>query len=67
MSIDRAAQLKELKLFGMAIAWDELNAEGPRQPMQPEAWLDSTGPKPRYHRRKFSNWLPHPSWTTLIT
>ena len=40
MSIDRAAQLKELKLFGMSTAWGELIAEGPRQPVQPEAWLD---------------------------
>ena len=40
MSIDRTAQLKALKLFGMATAWLELAAEGPRQPMQPEAWLD---------------------------
>ena len=24
----------------MAAAWGELLAEGPRQPMQPEAWLD---------------------------
>jgi DNA replication protein DnaC len=40
MSIDRATQLKELKLFGMSTAWGELIAEGPRQPVQPEAWLD---------------------------
>ena len=40
MSIDRTAQLKSLHLYGMATAWAELLAEGPRQPMQPEAWLD---------------------------
>jgi len=40
MSIDRLAQLKSLRLYGMATAWSELLAEGPRQPMQPEAWLD---------------------------
>ena len=37
---DRLAQLKSLRLYGMATAWSELLAEGPRQPMQPEAWLD---------------------------
>ena len=40
MSIDRLAQLKSLHLYGMATAWGELLAEGPRRPMQPEAWLD---------------------------
>ena len=40
MSIDRLAQLKSLHLYGMATAWSELLAEGPRQPVQPEAWLD---------------------------
>lgn len=40
MSIDRLAQLNALHLYGMAAAWGELLAEGPRQPMQPEAWLD---------------------------
>mgnify|MGYP001129755355 FL=1 len=40
MSIDRLAKLKSLHLYGMATAWGELLAEGPRQPMQPEAWLD---------------------------
>ena len=38
--IDRLAQLNALHLYGMAAAWSELLAEGPRQPMQPEAWLD---------------------------
>lgn len=37
---DRLAQLSGLHLYGMATAWSELLAEGPRQPMQPEAWLD---------------------------
>lgn len=40
MPIDRMAHLKDLHLYGMAAAWAELLAEGPRQPMQPEAWLD---------------------------
>ena len=40
MSIDRLAQLQALHLYGRATAWGELVAEGPRQPMQPEAWLD---------------------------
>jgi DNA replication protein DnaC len=40
MSIDRLAQLKALHLYGMATAWSEFLAEGPRQPVQPEAWLD---------------------------
>ena len=37
---DRLAQLNGLRLHGMATAWSELLAEGPRRPMQPEAWLD---------------------------
>ena len=40
MSIDRIAQLKSLHLYGMASAWSEWMAEGSRQPVQPEAWLD---------------------------
>ena len=40
MSIDQLAQLKALHLYGMAAAWGEWLAEGPRKPMQPEAWLD---------------------------
>lgn len=40
MSIDRLAQLKALHLYGMVTAWTELLAEGPRQSMRPEAWLD---------------------------
>ena len=38
--IDRLAQLNALHLYGMAAAWSELQAEGPRRLMQPEAWLD---------------------------
>jgi DNA replication protein DnaC len=38
--IDRLAQLNALHLYGMATAWTELLAEGPRRPVQPEAWLD---------------------------
>lgn len=38
--IDRIAQLKSLQLYGMAAAWSELQAERPRQPSAPEAWLD---------------------------
>ena len=38
--LDRAAQLNALHLYGMAIAWNEWLAEGPRRPVQPEAWLD---------------------------
>ena len=38
--LDRLAQLNALHLYGMATAWSELLAEGPRRPMQPEAWLD---------------------------
>ncbi len=37
---DRLAHLKALHLYGLATAWSELLAEGPRRPMQPEAWLD---------------------------
>ena len=37
---DRLAQLSALHLYGMATAWSELLAEGPRRPIQPEAWLD---------------------------
>lgn len=40
MSIDRLSQLKALQLYGMATAWSELQAEGQRRPIQPEAWLD---------------------------
>ncbi len=40
LGIDRLAQLHALHLYGMATAWSELLAEGPRRPMQPEAWMD---------------------------
>lgn len=40
MSIDRVVQLKAMHLYGMATAWAEWLAEGPRKPMQPEACLD---------------------------
>lgn len=39
-SIDRTAQMNALRLHGMAAAWTELMAEGPRRPMQPEGLLD---------------------------
>jgi DNA replication protein DnaC len=38
--VDRLAQLNALHLYGMAAAWSELLAEGPRRRVQPEAWLD---------------------------
>lgn len=42
MSIDRAAQLRGLHLYGMAAAWSEWQAEHASQqkPLMPEAWLD---------------------------
>ena len=40
LGLDRLAQLKALHLYGMATAWSELLSEGPRRPVQPEAWLD---------------------------
>ena len=39
-SSDRLAHLNALHLYGMATAWSELMAEGPRRPIQPEAWMD---------------------------
>jgi len=33
------ARLKALKLYGMAAAWSELQAEGRRQPLSTEAML----------------------------
>ena len=38
--IDRLGQLAALHLYGMAAAWNEMLAEGPWRPVQPEAWLD---------------------------
>ena len=40
LGIDRLAHLNALHLYGMATAWSELLAEGPRRPIQPEAWMD---------------------------
>jgi DNA replication protein DnaC len=42
MSIDRAGQLKNLHLYGMAAAWGEWQAEYALQqkPVMPEVWLD---------------------------
>ena len=40
LGIDRLAHLNALHLYGMATAWSELLAEGPRRPVQPEAWMD---------------------------
>ena len=40
ISPDRLAHLNALHLYGMATAWSELLAEGPRRPIQPEAWMD---------------------------
>ena len=37
---NRAAQLNALHLYGMATAWNEWLADGPRRTIQPEAWLD---------------------------
>jgi DNA replication protein DnaC len=40
MSIDYATRLKTLKLYGMATAWSELQAEQPRQAHRPETWME---------------------------
>ena len=42
MSIDRAAHLKELHLFGMAAVWSEWQSEygSQQKPVMPEVWLD---------------------------
>ena len=40
MSIDYASSLKALKLYGMATAWSELQAEKPRQAHRPETWIE---------------------------
>ena len=39
-AIDRLAQPSAPHPYGMATAWSGLVAEGPRRPVQPEAWLD---------------------------
>lgn len=40
MSIDLLNQLKALHLYGMATAWNELQAEKPKQAHRPELWLE---------------------------
>jgi DNA replication protein DnaC len=40
MSIDHATSLKTLQLYGMALAWSELQAEKPRQAHRPESWME---------------------------
>src|SRR6202166_1284551 len=40
VGIDRLAQLNALHLYGMATAWSEFLAEGPRRPVHPEAGPD---------------------------
>ncbi|MEB0033277.1 IS21-like element helper ATPase IstB, partial [Undibacterium sp. RTI2.1] len=40
MSTDHATSLKTLQLYGMALAWSELQAEKPRQAHRPESWME---------------------------
>ena len=40
MSTDYTLSLKALKLYGMATAWAELQAEKPRQVHRPETWME---------------------------
>lgn len=42
MNIDRSAQLKELQLWGMAVAWQEWQSEfsSQQKPVMPEVWMD---------------------------
>ena len=40
MSTDYATNLKSLQLYGMAIAWAELQAEKPKQAHRPEVWME---------------------------
>ena len=40
MYIDHATSLKALKLYGMATAWSELQAEKPKQAHRPETWME---------------------------
>jgi len=40
MSTDHATSLKTLQLYGMALAWSELQAEKPRQVHRPESWME---------------------------
>ncbi len=39
-STDHISSLKALKLYGMATAWSELQAEKPRQTHRPETWME---------------------------
>ena len=40
MSTDHTTRLKGLHLYGMAVAWTELQAEQPRQVHRPETWME---------------------------
>lgn len=40
MSTDHTTSLKGLHLYGMAVAWTELQAEQPRQVHRPETWME---------------------------
>lgn len=40
MSTDHATSLKTLQLYGMALAWSELQAEKPKQAHRPESWME---------------------------
>jgi hypothetical protein len=37
--IDQISSLKALHLYGMATAWNELQAEKTRHPLAPENWM----------------------------
>lgn len=39
MFIDQTTSLKALKLYGMAVAWSELQSEKPKQAHRPETWM----------------------------
>ena len=40
MSTDQVGSLKTLRLYGMATAWSELQAEKPKQTHRPESWME---------------------------
>ena len=40
MFTDHATSLKTLQLYGMALAWSELQAEKPKQAHRPESWME---------------------------
>lgn len=40
MAIDLQRQLEALHLYGMATAWNELQAEKPKQSHRPEQWFE---------------------------